>query len=125
PVTVASVADLSGPDALTCRTQELGALDSVELMNAVGGLGGRKFEQVLLDDGGDPALARREALSLAAQHPVAFLAPCGQGASAAIRAVGDRVPTIVADPNVPVTPGRMVFRFAPDPYSEGYAAAQY
>jgi ABC-type branched-subunit amino acid transport system substrate-binding protein len=125
PVTVASVADLSGPDALTCRTQELGALESLELMNLVGGLDGRKFEQVLLDDGGDPAVARREALSLAAQHPVAMLAPCGQGADAAIRAVGERVPTIVADPSVPVTAGARVFRFAPQPYAEGYAAGQY
>jgi copper transport protein len=125
PVMIASVADLSGPDALTCRTEELGALESIELMNIVGGLGGRKFEQVLLDDGGDPAVARRDALSLAAQHPAAFLAPCGQGASSAITAVGNRIPTIVADPDVPVTAGKMVFRFAPDPYAEGYAAGQY
>jgi ABC-type branched-subunit amino acid transport system substrate-binding protein len=125
PVTIASVADLSGPDALDCRTEELGALYSVELMNIVGGINGRKINQEVLDDGGDPALARSEALQLAAQHPVAFLAPCGQGAGAAIQAIGNSIPTIVADPNVPVTPGRMVFRFAPDPYSEGYAAGQY
>jgi copper transport protein len=125
PVTVASVADLSGPDAIDCRSQEIGSLLSIELMNFVGGVGGRKIEQVLLDDGGDPALARKDALSLAARHPAAFLSPCGQGAEAAIRAVGDRVPTIVADPSVPITQGRDVFRFAPDPYSEGYAAGEY
>ena len=125
PVTIASVADLSGPDALDCRTQELGALYSIELMNVVGGIGGSKITQELLDDGGNPTLARSEALQLAAQHPAAFLAPCGQGASAAIQAVGNTIPTVVADPNVPVTPGRFVYRFAPDPYSEGYAAGQY
>jgi ABC-type branched-subunit amino acid transport system substrate-binding protein len=125
PVTIASVADLSGPDAIGCRSQEIGALESIELINLVGGIDGRKVTQTLLDDGGDPAVARRDALALAAQHPVAFLAPCGQGAGAAIKAVGDRIPTIVADPNVPVTQGKMVFRFAPDPYSEGYAAGQY
>jgi copper transport protein len=125
PVTVASVADLSGPDAIDCRSQELGSLLSIELMNLVGGIDGRKVTQDVLDDGGDPAVARRDALTLAAQHPVAFLSPCGQGASAAVKAVGDRIPTIVADPSVPVTQGRDVFRFAPDPYSEGYAAGQY
>jgi methionine-rich copper-binding protein CopC/putative copper export protein/ABC-type branched-subunit amino acid transport system substrate-binding protein len=125
PVTVASVADLSGPDAVDCRSQELGALYAIELMNIVGGVDGRKIVQVLLDDGGDPALARRDALALAARRPVAFLAPCGRGAQAAIQAVGNQVPTIVADDNVPVTQGRRVYRFAPDPYSEGYAAGQY
>jgi methionine-rich copper-binding protein CopC/putative copper export protein len=125
PVTVAAVADLSGPDATDCRSQELGALISIELMNASGGLGGNKIHQVLLDDRGNAALARTEALRLAAQHPVAFLAPCGQGAEAAIRAVGNSIPTIVADDNVPVTPGRRVFRLAPNPYAEGYAAGQY
>jgi putative copper export protein/ABC-type branched-subunit amino acid transport system substrate-binding protein len=125
PVTVASVADLSGPDAADCRSQELGALFSIELMNIVGGLDGRKITQLLLDDGGDPATARSEALALAADHPVAFLDPCGDGADAAIRAIGDRIPTLVADPGVPVTAGRRVFRFAPDPYSEGFASGQY
>lgn len=125
PVTVASVADLSGPDAIYCRSQELGALYSIELMNIVGGVGGRKIDQELMDDGGNPAVARADALQLARQHPVAFLAPCGQGADAAIRAVGNTIPTIVADSNVPVTPGRRVFRMAPNPYSEGYAAGQY
>ncbi len=125
PVTVASVADLSGPDALECRSQEIGALESIELMNVVGGLGGRKITQELLDDGGDPATARSDALRLAAQHPVAFLAPCGQGAAAAIEAVGDRIPTLVADPSVPVTQGARVFRFAPNPYAEGSASGQY
>jgi methionine-rich copper-binding protein CopC/putative copper export protein/ABC-type branched-subunit amino acid transport system substrate-binding protein len=125
PVIVASVADLSGPDALDCRSQELGALYAIELMNLVGGLDGRKIDQLLLDDGGSPALARSEALALARRHPVAFLAPCGQGASAAIQAIGGRVPTIVADDNVPPTPGPMVYRLAPAPYAEGYAAGQY
>jgi ABC-type branched-subunit amino acid transport system substrate-binding protein len=125
PVTIASVADLSGPDALECRSQEVGSLLSIELMNLVGGVDGRKLTQEVLDDGGDPAVARADALRLAGRHPVAFLSPCGQGASAAIRAVGDRIPTIVADPGVPVTPGRDVFRFAPNPYAEGFASGQY
>ncbi len=125
PVTVASVADLSGPDATDCRSQELGALISIELMNASGGVNGNKIHQEVLDDEGNPALARSEALELARMHPVAFLAPCGQGAQAAIAAVGNRIPTIVADDDVPVTQGRMVFRMAPNPYAEGYAAGQY
>ncbi len=125
PVTVASVADLSGPDGLDCRSQEIGALVSIELMNAAGGYNGNKIRQVLLDDEGSASLARTEALQLARQHPVAFLAPCGQGAQGAIKAVGNSIPTIVADDNVPVTPGRMVFRMAPNPYAEGYAAGQY
>jgi methionine-rich copper-binding protein CopC/putative copper export protein/ABC-type branched-subunit amino acid transport system substrate-binding protein len=125
PLTVASVADLSGPDALECRSQELGALLSIELMNVVGGVGGGKINQEVLDDGGNPALARSEALSLARQHPVAFLDPCGQGASAAIGAVGDEIPTIVGDPSVPTTAGTRVFRFAPNPYAEGYASGEY
>jgi ABC-type branched-subunit amino acid transport system substrate-binding protein len=125
PLTVASVADLSGPDALECRSQEIGALLSVELMNIVGGVGGAKLNQEVLDDGGNPAVARSDALALAAQHPVAFLAPCGEGASAAIAAVGNRIPTIVADPSVPTTAGARVFRFAPNPYAEGYASGQY
>jgi methionine-rich copper-binding protein CopC/putative copper export protein/ABC-type branched-subunit amino acid transport system substrate-binding protein len=125
PVEVASVADLSGPDALDCRTQELGVLVAIELMNASGGVGGRKIHQILLDDGGSARVARSDALQLQTQHPAAFLAPCGQGAQGAIQAVGGQIPTIVADPNVPVTPGRQVFRFAPNPYDEGYAAGQY
>ena len=125
PVTVASVADLSGPDGLDCRSQEIGALIAIELMNAAGGYNGNKIRQVLLDDEGSASLARTEALQLAKQHPVAFLAPCGQGAQGAIKAVGNSIPTIVADDNVPVTPGRMVFRMAPNPYAEGYAAGQY
>jgi copper transport protein len=125
PVTVASVADLSGPDGLDCRSQEIGALVAIELMNASGGYNGNKIRQVVLDDEGSASLARTEALQLAAQHPVAFLAPCGQGAQGAIKAVGNTIPTIVADDNVPVTQGRMVFRMAPDPYAEGYAAGQY
>jgi copper transport protein len=125
PLTVASVADLSGPDAIDCRSQEYGALLSIELMNAAGGIGGTKLHQVVLDDEGKAALARSEALQLAARHPVAFLAPCGQGAQAAVAAVGDRIPTIVADDSVPITQGRYVYRFAPDPYAEGYAAGQY
>jgi methionine-rich copper-binding protein CopC/putative copper export protein len=125
PVTLASVADLSGPDAVYCRSQELGALYSIEYMNIFGGLGGRKIDQELLDDGGSPALARADALKLARQHPALFLAPCGQGAAAAIGAVGNRIPTIVADPGVPVTPGRRVFRLAPNPYAEGEAVAEY
>jgi ABC-type branched-subunit amino acid transport system substrate-binding protein len=125
PVEVASVADLSGPDAVDCRSQELGALISIELMNASGGLDGNKLHQVVLDDAGNPELARAEALELARQHPVAFLAPCGQGAQGAIEAVGNRIPTIVADDNVPVTQGRYVYRFAPNPWAEGYAAGQY
>jgi putative copper export protein/ABC-type branched-subunit amino acid transport system substrate-binding protein len=125
PLTVASVADLSGPDALQCRSQELGALLSIELMNVVGGVDGNKINQEVLDDGGNPSLARSEALSLAKQHPTAFLDPCGAGASAAIAAVGDEIPTIVGDPSVPTTPGARVFRFAPNPYAEGYASGQY
>jgi len=125
PVTVASVADLSGPDALDCRSQEIGALIAIELMNAAGGDNGNKIHQVLLDDEGSASLARSEALRLEAQHPVAFLAPCGQGAQGAISAVGNSIPTIVADDNVPVTPGTRVFRMAPNPYAEGYAAGQY
>jgi copper transport protein len=125
PVTVASVADLSGPDALACRSQEIGALESIELMNVVGGLDGRKITQDLVDDGGSASVARSEALQLAAQHPVAFIAPCGQGASAAIQAVGDSIPTVVADAGVPVTAGSRVFRFAPNPYAEGYASGEY
>jgi copper transport protein len=125
PLTVASVADLSGPDAIECRSQELGALLSIELMNVVGGVGGNKINQEVLDDGGNPSLARSEALSLARQHPVAFLDPCGEGASAAISAVGDEIPTIVGDPSVPTTPGTRVFRFAPNPYAEGYASGEY
>jgi copper transport protein len=125
PAVVASVADLSGPDALDCRSQELGALISIELMNAAGGINGRKLRQVVLDDQGSATLARSEARQLAGQHPVAFLAPCGQGAQAAIAAVGNSIPTVVADDNIPVTPGRDVFRMAPNPYAEGYAAGQY
>jgi copper transport protein len=125
PLTIASVADLSGPDATECRAQEYGALLSIELMNAAGGVGGTKLHQVVLDDEGNASLARSDALELAARHPVAFLAPCGQGAQNAVAAVGDRIPTIVADDNVPVTQGRYVYRFAPDPYAEGYAAGQY
>lgn len=125
PVTVASVADLSGPDAIDCRAQEYGALISIELMNASGGLNGNKIRQVVLDDKGSAALARSEALGLAARHPVAFLAPCGQGAQGAISVIGNSIPTIVADDNVPVTQGRRVFRLAPNPYAEGYAAGQY
>jgi copper transport protein len=125
PLTVASVADLSGPDATECRSEELGALLSIELMNIVGGYNGNKINQELLDDDGNPALARSEALSLASQHPVAFLDPCGEGASAAIQAVGNKIPTIVADPSVPTTQGADVFRFAPNPYAEGYASGQY
>jgi putative copper export protein/methionine-rich copper-binding protein CopC/ABC-type branched-subunit amino acid transport system substrate-binding protein len=125
PLTVASVADLSGPDATECRSEELGALLSIELMNIVGGYNGNKINQELLDDGGNPALARSEALQLASQHPVAFLDPCGAGASAAIQAVGNKIPTIVADPSVPTTQGADVFRFAPNPYAEGYASGQY
>jgi ABC-type branched-subunit amino acid transport system substrate-binding protein len=94
-------------------------------MNIVGGYNGNKINQELLDDGGNPALARSEALQLASQHPVAFLDPCGAGASAAIQAVGNKIPTIVADPSVPTTQGADVFRFAPNPYAEGYASGQY
>jgi ABC-type branched-subunit amino acid transport system substrate-binding protein len=125
PVTVASVADLSGPDAVDCRSHELGALISIELMNAAGGVNGNKLRQVVLDDQGNPAIARSEALQLAAQHPVAFLAPCGPAAQAAVQAVGNSIPTIVADDSVPVTPGARVFRMAPNPWAEGYAAGQY
>jgi ABC-type branched-subunit amino acid transport system substrate-binding protein len=125
PAVVASVADLSGPDALDCRSQELGALTSIELMDASGGLNGRKLHQVVLDDQGSATLARSDALQLARQHPVAFLAPCGQGAQGAIDAVGNSIPTIVADDNIPVTQGKDVFRMAPNPYAEGYAAGQY
>jgi copper transport protein len=125
PVTVASIADLSGPDALQCRSQEIGALLSIELMNVVGGVDGRKVTQYLLDDGGSGARARQDAAQIAALHPTAMLAPCGQGASTAIEALGDKLPTIVADSNVPVISGTRVFRFAPDPYDEGYASGQY
>ncbi|HWF53036.1 MAG TPA: ABC transporter substrate-binding protein, partial [Solirubrobacteraceae bacterium] len=125
PLTVASVADLSGPDAVACRSQELGALTAIELMNASGGIGGAKIRQDVLDDQGDPAIARADALQLARQHPIAFLAPCGQGAQAAIQAVGNTIPTVVADDSVPITQGKYVFRFAPNPYAEGYAAGQY
>ena len=78
PVEVASVADLSGPDAVDCRTQELGALISIELMNASGGINGNKIHQVLLDDQGSAALARTEALELERQHPAAFLGPAAR-----------------------------------------------
>ncbi len=125
PAVVASVADLSGPDAIDCRSQELGALISIELMNASGGLNGAKLHQVVLDDQGSASLAHSEALQLSHEHPVAFLAPCGQGAEGAIDAVGNTIPTIVSDDNIPVTQGRDVFRMAPNPYAEGYAAGQY
>jgi putative copper export protein/ABC-type branched-subunit amino acid transport system substrate-binding protein len=125
PVTVASVADLSGPDAIDCRSQELGALTAIELMNAAGGIGGNKIRQEVLDDEGSPSIARTDALQLAKQHPVAFLAPCGQGAQAAVAAVGNKIPTVVADDNVPVTQGKYVYRLAPNPYAEGYAVGQY
>jgi methionine-rich copper-binding protein CopC/putative copper export protein/ABC-type branched-subunit amino acid transport system substrate-binding protein len=125
PVEIASVADLSGPHGAECRSQELGALVSIELMNASGGLGGNKLHQVLLDDGGSAAVARSDALELAKQHPVAFLDPCGEGAQAAIAAVGNRIPTIVSDDSVPVTNGRYVYRLAPNPRAEGYAIGEY
>ncbi len=63
PVEVASVADLSGPDAADCRSQEIGALISIELMNASGGINGNKIHQVLMDDEGSATIARQDALA--------------------------------------------------------------
>ncbi|HEX8074844.1 MAG TPA: hypothetical protein VF545_07670, partial [Thermoleophilaceae bacterium] len=51
-------------------------------------------------------------------------APCGAGAAAAVRAGGD-LPTVVADPAVPVVARRHVWRTAGDPYVEGTAIGQY
>src|SRR4051794_4714830 len=127
PVTVLSVADLSGPDGERCRSYLLGVELAIGRINAAGGLaGGRKVAPLVLDDGGDPGRAATLAHdAIGRERPLAFV-PCGSASAAALAAAGGAgVPSLVGDPAVqPVTAPR-TFRLAADPWADGVALAQY
>jgi ABC-type branched-subunit amino acid transport system substrate-binding protein len=128
PLEVLAVGDYSGEGAERCRSHLLGLQLGVGRINALGGLdGGRKVAVLALDDDGSPdragEVARR---ALDGAHPIALAAPCGAAAGEAVReADGAGVPSIVADPAVPLVTGDRIFRLAGDPYAEGYADGQY
>jgi putative copper export protein/methionine-rich copper-binding protein CopC len=125
PRAVVMTADLSGRDALRCRSEAQGALLSIGRFDARGGLpGGRKVALRVEDDGGDPAAAAAHVRAARSSGAVALLAPCGAGAAAAVGAAGG-LPTIVADPAVPPVGGKHVWRTAGDPYVEGTAIGQF
>ncbi|MDX6646127.1 MAG: copper transport protein [Miltoncostaeaceae bacterium] len=128
PITVLTVADLSGRGARRCRSHLLGLELAVARLNALGGLdGGRKVALLGLDDGGSPARAGRLAAgALSRSAPIAMAAPCGPAAAAAVSAAAAAgVPAIVADPAVTLVAARNTFRLAADPYAEGFADGQY
>jgi methionine-rich copper-binding protein CopC/putative copper export protein/ABC-type branched-subunit amino acid transport system substrate-binding protein len=128
PLRVLTIGDLSGAGARRCRAHLLGLELGIAHLNALGGAGGgRKVALEGLDDGGRPALARRRiADAIAAEEPVALVAPCGPAAGAAVaEAATAGLPAIVADPAVPLVAGDRVFRLAADPYAEGFAAADF
>ena len=125
-VHIASIADMTGPDARDCRSSEIGLQLAVAGINLQGGAdGGRKVVQDVYDDGGDPARARALALEAERRGATALVAPCGSAAAAAVEAVGKRLPTIVADPDIAAVDADRVFRLAGTPYGSGYAAGQY
>ncbi|UJA21055.1 ABC transporter substrate-binding protein [Thermoleophilia bacterium SCSIO 60948] len=128
PLTVLSVADLSGADAERCRSHVLGLQLAVGRINAVGGLeGGRKLTVLALDDSGSSDRAAELADdAIADNEVVAVAAPCGAASAAAVDAADAAgVPSLVADPAVAASDSSRVFRLAGDPYAEGYAQGQY
>lgn len=125
PRSVLMTADLSGPDAERCRAHAQGAILALGRFNALGGLsGGRKVVLSVEDDGGEGSRASTAVRRARTEGALALLAPCGAGGAAALRTAGD-LPAIAADPVLPVTPGRRIWRTAGDPRAEGEAIARY
>jgi ABC-type branched-subunit amino acid transport system substrate-binding protein len=128
PLEVLSVADLSGRGAASCRSHLLGVELAVGRMNALGGFDdGRKVALTALDDGGSAERAAELAKSAIDSGDVlALVGACGEGAEGAVKAASAAgVPSIVADPTVPIVNADNVFRSAGDPYAEGFSDAQY
>jgi methionine-rich copper-binding protein CopC/putative copper export protein len=125
PREVLMTADLTGPAALRCRATAAGVQLALGRFDARGGLpGGGKVALDVEDDGGDPARAAALVRAAHDHSPIALLAPCGSGAGGAIRA-DTRLPTLVADPSVPLVRRPRLWRTAGDPRAEGSAVGRF
>lgn len=129
PAPLLAVADLSGPNAVRCRSHVLGLQLAVARINAEGGVdGGRKLQPLVLDDGGDASRAAAlttEAIEHAGR-PVALAGACGDGSTAATDAASRAgVPVIAGDPATETTTDPGVFRIAADQYAQGWGLVQY
>ena len=121
PYEISSIGDLSGPAARRCRSFQLGLVLALGLVNAQGGVGGRKVVVRAGDDGGDPARTRE----LAEPARDAELAvPCGPTAAVTAGVLHRHMPVVVADALAPPVNGERIFRLSGDPYAEGWAAGR-
>ena len=71
---ISSIGDLSGAPARRCRSFQLGLVLALGLLNALGGVDGRKVVVRASDDGGDPARTRQLAED---DRDAALAVPCG------------------------------------------------
>ena len=121
PYEISSIADLSGAAARRCRSFQLGLVLALGLVNAQGGVAGRKVVVQAGDDGGDPARTRQLAES---DRGAALAVPCGPTAAVTAGILNRHMPVVLADALAPPVNGERVFRLSGDPYAEGWAAGR-
>src|SRR5882724_6264232 len=88
---IGAIDPLTGPFAAYGEPVRDGMLMAVDEVNAIGGIGGRKLELILEDDGGDPKLAVNAFTKLATISKVPVtIGPLSSGASMATAPLADR-----------------------------------
>ena len=121
PYVISAIGDLSGVAARRCRSFQLGLVLSLGVLNAKGGVGGRKVVVRAADDTGDVATAREMADGAGDAR---LAVPCGPTAAITAGILEQHMPVVVADGLAPPVAGDRIFRLSGDPYAEGWAAGR-
>lgn len=87
PIVIGQAIDLSGPNASLGRDYVAGIKTCFDMVNAAGGINGRRIRFVTRDDGGDPAASASAAAELLEREQAEFL--LGGIGDAAVRAVSE------------------------------------
>lgn len=108
PVRIGYLGGLSGPATDLGEAGRDGALFAVEEANAAGGIGGRRIELRVFDDGQDEAQAVRAIETLAKEGVELVIGPMTSGMGAAVLPVAERLGVLLLSPTI--TASRFVGR---------------
>lgn len=87
PIVIGQAIDLSGPNASLGRDYVAGIRTCFDMVNAAGGINGRRIRFITRDDGGDPSASAAAAAELLEREQAEFL--FGGIGDASVRAVAD------------------------------------
>lgn len=115
PILIGMTVPLSGPDSAYGVGLRDGAALGVERANAAGGVGGRRFQLVALDDGGQPQRAASNARDLMQRGVLALTGVLGAPSTSAVASVISQGGPGAAPPLVGPATGADALREPPRP----------